>query len=66
MLLPLNRRGNVYHLHKQTSICDALARFGFHLYNLKTVKNIHGGVLLLVKLQAKVCNGSFQIRIFLI
>ena len=50
MLLPLNRRGNVYHLHKQTSICDALARFGFHLYNLKTVKNIHGGVLLLVKL----------------
>ena len=24
-----------------------------HLYNLKNVKNTHGGVLLLVKLQAK-------------
>ena len=24
----------------------------FHLYNLKNVKNTHGGVLLLVKLQA--------------
>ena len=26
----------------------------YHLYNLKNVKNIHGGVLPLVKLQAKV------------
>ena len=25
----------------------------YHLYNLKNVKNIHGGVLLLVKLQAR-------------
>ena len=25
----------------------------YHLYNLKNVKNTHGGVLLLVKLQAK-------------
>ena len=28
----------------------------YHLYNLKTVKNTHGGVLLLVKLQALACN----------
>ena len=28
----------------------------YHLYNLKNVKNIHGGVLLLVKLQASACN----------
>ena len=28
----------------------------YHLYNLKNVKNTHGGVLLLVKLQAEVCN----------
>ena len=28
----------------------------YHLYNLKKVKNTHGGVLLLVKLQAKACN----------
>ena len=28
----------------------------YHLYNLKKVKNTHGGVLLLGKLQAKVCN----------
>ena len=25
----------------------------YHLYNLKNVKNTHGGVLLLVELQAK-------------
>ena len=28
----------------------------YHLYNLKHVKNTHGGVLLLVKSQAKACN----------
>ena len=28
----------------------------YHLCNLKNAKNIHGGVLILVKLQAKVCN----------
>ena len=28
----------------------------YHLYNLKYVKNTHGGVLLLVKLQALACN----------
>ena len=28
----------------------------YHLYNLKNVKNTHGGVLLLVKLQAKARN----------
>ena len=28
----------------------------YHLYNLKTVKNNHGRVLLLVKLQALACN----------
>ena len=27
----------------------------YHLYNLKNVKNIHGGVLLLVKLQVQFC-----------
>ena len=26
----------------------------YHLYNLKNVKNTHGGMLLLVKLQAKI------------
>ena len=28
----------------------------YHLCNLKNVKNAHGGVLLLVKSQAKACN----------
>ena len=28
----------------------------YHLYNLKDVKNIHGGVLILVKLQTEDCN----------
>ena len=31
-------------------MCDAL-RILYHLYNFKNVKNTHGGVLLLVKLQ---------------
>ena len=28
----------------------------YHLHNLKNVKNTHGGVLLLVQLQASACN----------
>ena len=28
----------------------------YHLYNLKNVKNTHGGVLILLKLQAAACN----------
>ena len=30
--------------------------FWYHLYNSENVKNTYGGVLLLVKLQAKTCN----------
>ena len=33
-----------------------LCAIQYHLYNLRNVKNTHGGVLLLVKLQASVCN----------
>ena len=33
-----------------------LCAIRYHLYNLKNVKNTHGGMLLLVKLQAEVCN----------
>ena len=28
----------------------------YHLYNLKSMKNTHGGVLILVKLQSSACN----------
>ena len=31
----------------------------YHLYNLKNVKNIHGGVLILVKLQASVARITY-------
>ena len=34
-------------------ICGALRDLGYQLCNLKKLKNTHGGVLLLVKLQAK-------------
>ena len=34
-----------------------------HLYNLKNVKNTHGGVLLLVKLQAKSFPESFEMNV---
>ena len=33
-----------------------LCTIWYHLYNFKNAKNTHGGVLLLVKLQAEVCN----------
>ena len=33
-----------------------VARFWYHLHSLKNVKNTHGRVLILVKLQAKACN----------
>ena len=33
-----------------------LCAIWYHLYNLERVKNTHGGVLLLVKLQASACN----------
>ena len=34
----------------------------YHLYNLKNVKNTHGGVLILVKLQAEACNFTTKIN----
>ena len=39
------------HLKGRCCLCDAFPDL-VHSYNLKNVKNIHGGVLLLVKLQA--------------
>ena len=33
-----------------------LCAIWYHLYNLKTMKDTHGGVLFLVTLQAKACN----------
>ena len=33
-----------------------LCTIWYHVYDLKNVKNTHGGVLLLVKFQAEVCN----------
>ena len=33
-----------------------LCAMWYHLHNLKNVKNSHGGVLLLLKLQAVACN----------
>ena len=38
-----------------STICDGL-RICYHFYNLKNMKNTHIGLLLLVKLQALVCN----------
>ena len=33
-----------------------LCSIWYHLYNLKDMKNTHGGVLLLIKMQALACN----------
>ena len=33
-------------------ICVMRCAIWYHLYNLKNVKNIHGGILILIKLQA--------------
>ena len=42
-------------------ICDTLQSL-VHLHKLKNVKNIHGGVSLIEKLQAKVCNFTTKIN----
>ena len=38
------------------SVIVMLCAVWYHLHDLKNVKNIHGGVLFLVKLQANACN----------
>lgn len=35
---------------------DTLCAIWYHLHNLKKEKNIHGGVLILVKIQAEACD----------
>ena len=40
-----------------------LCTIWYHLYNLKTVNNTHGGVLLFVKLQALACNFPYECQI---
>ena len=42
--------------HENWTINDTLCAIWSHLYNLKTVKNTHGGVIFLVKLQASFYN----------
>ena len=40
------------------SLFAMLCAFWYHLCNLKNVKNSHGGMLLIVKLEAEACNFS--------
>ena len=40
----------------KTLLNEILYTIWYHLYNLKAVKNTHGGMLVLVKLQALACN----------
>ena len=35
---------------------ETLCAICYHYYNLKNMKNTHGGLLLLVNLQAEACN----------
>ena len=44
--------------HRLLTIYMMLCAIWYHSYNLKNVKNTHGRVLLLVKLQAEACNLS--------
>ena len=39
-------------MQKEIFVSKMCCAIWYHLYNLRNVKNIHGGVLLLVKLQA--------------
>ena len=43
-------------VHWSVCLISSLCTIWYHLHNLKNVKNTHGGVLLLVKLQASTCN----------
>ena len=64
-LLQLSQRQTISEVHSPTENMIQLNIFAsyvkrwaiwYHLYNLKNVKNSHGGVLTLVKLQASACN----------
>ena len=37
-------------------IYETICMIWYHLYNFKNLKNIHGGVILFVKLEAEACN----------
>ena len=41
---------------EKREIVKTLCAIWYHLYNLKNVKNTHGEMLLLVKLQEEACN----------
>ena len=45
-----------HHKYRWTDTFETLCAIWNHLYNLKNMKNIHGGALLLVKLQATKSN----------
>ena len=45
-----------YYITVYSRPCEMLCSIWYHLYNLRNVKNIQGGVLLLVKLEALGCN----------
>ena len=46
--------GTIFNVYKFTFVM--FCAIWYHLNNLKNMKNAHGGVLLLIKLQAEVCN----------
>ena len=46
----------VFQIWCTTLICETFCTIWYHLYNFKNVKNTHGSVLPLVKLEASACN----------
>ena len=50
---------SVYFRRKYVIFCA----IWYHFYKVKNVKNTHGGVALLVKLQAKACNFTIKVAL---
>ena len=57
-LMQLNKKRHIWLTSPQKSLYVMLCAICYHFFNLKNVKNTHGGLLLLVRLQALVCNFS--------
>ena len=66
LIITFRRKFGVYLIHfcyRGKLIYVMLCTIWYHLYNLKTVNNTHGGVLLFVKLQALACNFPYECQI---
>ena len=50
--------------HERVKVCQMLCAIWYHLFNFKKVKNTHGGMTLLVKLQTYFTESNAPLWVF--